>query len=154
MMKKSTILINVFIIISILVLVAIREVKSDYIKLSVAEVHELSMDSVIYITPEDIENEATIINLDFDTSSETKLLYSSSLTVINIHAAEILERQNRKILNKLKGDIVLQSNDMQILSATWVALTQLGYKRVKLLVKEDTELLKYEFQPGQVAGLK
>lgn len=74
---------------------------------------------------------------------------------IRIPFANLLDEVNRKILNEVKGDLVLYSADVATASKAWVILNQLGFKNVKILATEKIpEKLKYKFQPDTTARLE
>jgi hypothetical protein len=74
---------------------------------------------------------------------------------IRIPFGNLLDEVNRKILNEMKGDLILYSADVATTSKAWIILNQLGYKNVKILGSEEIpEKLKYKFQPDTTARLE
>jgi hypothetical protein len=74
---------------------------------------------------------------------------------IRIPFGNLLDEVNRKILNEVKGDLILYSADVATTSKAWIILNQLGYKNVKILgLEEIPEKLKYKFQPDTTARLE
>jgi hypothetical protein len=74
---------------------------------------------------------------------------------ISIPFRNLLDDANRKILNEVKGDLILYSADVATASKAWIILNQLGFKNVKILAaKEIPEKLKYKFQPDTTARLE
>ncbi len=74
---------------------------------------------------------------------------------INIPFKSLLDKPNRQILDKAKGEIVLFSNDVSTASKAWVILNQLGFENVFILRSEENpEVFKYKFQPDTSAKLE
>ncbi|NQU51921.1 MAG: rhodanese-like domain-containing protein [Bacteroidetes bacterium] len=74
---------------------------------------------------------------------------------INIPFKNVLDKTNRKVLGKAKGEIVLFSNDVSTASKAWVILNQLGFENVFILRSEENpEVFKYKFQPDTSAKLE
>ena len=74
---------------------------------------------------------------------------------INIPFKTLLNKENRKILDKAKGEIVLYSKDNSTTSKAWVILNQLNFKDVLILnLNETQEVFKYKFQPDTSAKLE
>ncbi|MBA4410606.1 MAG: rhodanese-like domain-containing protein [Bacteroidota bacterium] len=74
---------------------------------------------------------------------------------IRIPFDHLLNDANRKILNEVKGDLIVYSADVATASKAWIILNQLGFKNVKILAAEVIpEKLKYKFQPDTTARLK
>jgi antitoxin component YwqK of YwqJK toxin-antitoxin module len=71
-----------------------------------------------------------------------------SQNIINIPFENLLDKTNQKILNDAEGKILLYSKDISIASKAWVILNQLNFENVFILEsEEDSEVLKYKFQP-------
>ena len=74
---------------------------------------------------------------------------------IRIPFANLLDEVNRKILDEMKGDLILYASDAASASKAWIILNQLGFKNVKILATEAIpEKLKYKFQPDTTARLE
>ena len=74
---------------------------------------------------------------------------------INIPFENLLNKGNRKFLDKAKGEIVLFSKDVSTTSKAWVILNQLNFKDVLILnLDENREVFKYKFQPDTSAKLE
>jgi hypothetical protein len=74
---------------------------------------------------------------------------------INIPFKTLLNKENRKILDNAKGEIVLYSKDISTLSKAWVILNQLNFSDVLILNLDKTqEVFKYKFQPDTTAKLE
>lgn len=74
---------------------------------------------------------------------------------IRIPFPNLLDDTNRKILNEVKGNLVLYSADVATASKAWIILNQLGFKNVKILGTEEIpEIFKYKFQPDTTARLE
>lgn len=74
---------------------------------------------------------------------------------INIPFETLLNKGNRKMLDKAKGEIVLYSKDISTASKAWVILNQLNFTNVFILQsKDNSEIFKYKFQPDTTAKLE
>ena len=74
---------------------------------------------------------------------------------INIPFETLLNKENRKILDKTKGEIVLFSADISSASKAWVILNQLDFTNLLILnLEENQENFKYKFQPDSSAKLE
>lgn len=130
-MKKTQIFVSLTLILSVLILVIIREIKSDYARLSVEEVHQISLDESVFITLNNLSDNKTVIILD---TQEPKLVFPKNVNILHLKASELLEAKNKKKLKQLEGNFTLYSNNINTASSCWVALTSLGYTHVKILI--------------------
>jgi hypothetical protein len=74
---------------------------------------------------------------------------------ISISPERLLDPENREILDRTKGTVVLYADDVAISSKAWIILNQLGYSNLYILtLEEDPEVLKYKFQPDTSARLE
>ena len=75
--------------------------------------------------------------------------------VVEILPEDILQKENRKLLDNAGGKIILFSEDLPTLAKTWVTLNQLGYKNLFVLTDdENIEAFTYKFQPDTTARLE
>ncbi len=74
---------------------------------------------------------------------------------VNIPFEQLLEQDNRKILDQTTGEIVLYSADVSTASKAWVILNQLDFQDVLMLLPaKNTEAFNYKFQPDTTARLE
>ena len=110
-----------------------------------------SGNSISLVELKNLSEEYLVINLNnLDNSNSTQFQNSK-----NIPFENLLEKENRKILNEAKGKIILYSTDISIASKTWVILNQLDYSNIFILQSEENpEVFKYKFQPDTTAKLE
>ena len=75
--------------------------------------------------------------------------------VYTVSFENLLDKENREILDKAEGDVLLYAENIEVSSKALVLLNQLGYKSVFILVpNENNEVLKHKFQPDTSARLE
>lgn len=68
---------------------------------------------------------------------------------IFIAADKLLDKPNIKIIHAHRGPVVLVSDDPSVSAKAWMILSQMGYRDLFILAEKDNdEVLKYEFGPG------
>ncbi|MDB4581981.1 rhodanese-like domain-containing protein [Draconibacterium sp.] len=151
-MKQLKSFISVFItLLIILVFVFARTSNKNLFKQDSIRAIEASRNGNNAISSSGLENLSApyiVINLS---NSEVSNTFQSQ-NIINIPFENLLDKTNQKILNDAEGKIVLYSKDVSIASKAWVILNQLNFENVFILEsEEDSEVLKYKFQPDTVA---
>jgi len=106
------------------------------------------------ITPDQLQKQSTsslLIDLN-DQPHHNSIQFQKTLAV---PLERLLDRENRKILNEAKGNLVLFAKDIATSSKAWIILNQLGYRNLFILTSEaDPEMQKYQFQPDTTARLE
>jgi len=97
------------------------------------------------------KNPWMVVNIgNSDIPDSMKIEHSMKIPFENM-----LDQANRKILEKVDGNLILYSADVATASKAWVILNQLGFKNVFILsAGENPEELKYKFQPDTSARLE
>lgn len=138
----------------LLILVIIRITNPNVFKEPVKAAIDAARDNSNLITPERLKKMAgssLVIDLDGLTRQDS-LQFQHTLA---IPLEQLLDKENRKILNEAKGAIVLFADDIATSSKAWVILNQLGYINLQILtLEENPEALKYQFQPDTTARLE
>jgi len=74
---------------------------------------------------------------------------------INIPFEKLLEKENRKTLEKTTAEIIFYSKEISEASKAWVLFNQLGFNNVLILqTEENNEVFKYKFQPDTEVKLE
>jgi hypothetical protein len=143
--KKFKVVIAIVLIILVLVLIRSTDkyhFKKDSEKLAEASItksNRLSIDQAGTIPGKHL-----IINLDKEAIGTTGL----TGIVQNIPPDSILDKKNVDIFLKNEGHIFLLSAEPGLSARIWMILSQLGYKNIYILTKnDDSEVLKYKFRP-------
>ena len=147
-MKRLKSLIYVFIILLIiLAFVIARTINKNLFKQDSIWAIEAAKNGNNAISLSGLENLSApyiVVNLS---NSEVSNTFQSQ-HIINIPFENLLDKTNQKILNDAEGKILLYSKDISIASKAWVILNQLNFENVFILEsEEDSEVLKYKFQP-------
>lgn len=143
-----------FFIIVILVLVVVRTFDKNQFKQDPATAVKEAQNSNNLITTAQLEQKITsFIVVDLNSANKSGNLPFKN--VVPIPFEQLLEQSNRKILKETKGDIILYLSESSTAAKAWVILNQLGIKRLLILTtEEETEVLKYKFQPDTTVRLE
>jgi hypothetical protein len=141
-------------LILLLILVIVRNSDRNIFRSDVKTAIDVVQNNSNLLSPEQLhqlKSPDLLINLG-DSDLPDSLHVENS---IRIPFENLLDGVNRKILNEVKGDLVLYSADVATASKAWIILNQLGFKNVKILSTEKLpEQLKYKFQPDKTARLE
>jgi len=150
---KSLRYIFLFIII-LLILVLVRSLNPNLFKQYPANAVEAAQNNSNSITLTQLKSRNTphlIINLGSGGKFDSVQIKNS----INIPIENLLDDENRTILNESKDEIILYSSDVSTTAKAWVILNQLGFKKLLILTPEENpEAFKYKFQPDTTARLE
>lgn len=142
------------ILIIILVLIVIRTSNKNLFKQDPQYAIDTATKSINTISKADLKKlspQYIVVNLDKAEIYNPAQFEQS----INIPFERILEENNRKILDKAKGEIVLFSEDNSTASKAWVILNQLNITNVLILQTEaNQDVFKYKFQSDTTAKLE
>lgn len=142
------------VLLPILILVIIRMNNPDVFKESVSKAMEGTKDRGNLITPDQLKKlgaSSLVIDLSNKDHHDSLPFHPT----IHISPERLLDPENREILDRTKGTVVLYADDVAISSKAWIILNQLGYSNLYILtLEEDPEVLKYKFQPDTSARLE
>ncbi len=138
------------ILLIVLILVVIRFLNGDHFK-NGAEKNALAAllksNIISRSQVKQIEPNATFIYL----GSKAEGMEPENIETITMDSEEILNKQNLQLIQKIKGSIVLVSEDQTLSARIWMLLAQKGIDNLYILTdKEDIESFKYKFQPETV----
>ncbi len=144
----------ILVIVVLLILVIVRNSDQNLFKKDAKIVIEAVQNNSNLITINQIQklkNPYLVIDLGSESISDSIQFQHS----VKIPVENILDKANRKILDKANGTLLLFSNDIATSSKVYVILNQLGYKNVLIITSEENpEKLKYKFQPDTTARLE
>lgn len=142
------------IIVIILVLVVARTSNKNLFKKDPQYAIDVATKSINSVSVEDLKKlspQYMVVNLN----NADKYNPSQFERSINIPFESLLDKTNRKVLDEARGEIVLFSDDISIVSKAWVILNQLDITNVLILhPKGNPEIFKYKFQPDTTAKLE
>jgi len=151
---NKNIIVVFLIILGILILVLVRNSSQDLFKAEVKEAIDGTLKNGNIISPDQLKNSSKswiIVNLSSEDLPEN-LHFENS---IHLPFENLLDQTNRKILKESQGDLILYSADAATSAKAWIILDQLGFKNVFILSSgENSEVLKYKFQPDSTARLE
>jgi hypothetical protein len=154
MNKLKDFRIVIFVLITILILVVSRASDQQVFKERAVVAINESIDNKHWVSIDQLKNYVSpyvVIDLDGKVHQDT----FNGQPSVSIPFGKLLDHDNRILLNKASGDIILKAEEAATASKAWVILNQLGYKRVKILSPENHfEELKYKFQPDTTARLE
>lgn len=152
LLKKFKIILLVIVV--LLILIVIRISDQNVFKEPVKTAVEGTQNNSNLITPNKFRK-LTTSYLVIELGSESKHDSLQFLHSIKIPFERLLDEENREILNKTEGTLILYSDEIALASKAWIILNQLGYKDMLILTSvENPEELKYKFQPDTTAGLE
>jgi hypothetical protein len=144
----------ILVIVVLLILVILRNSDQNVFKKDVKTALEAVQNNTDLITLNQLQkltNPYLVIDLESYARPDSLQFQHS----VQIPFEKLLEKPNRKILDKTKGDLILFSKDVAIASKALVILNQLGYKNVMILTSsENPEKLKYKFQRDTTVRLE
>lgn len=150
--KNLGVVLLLFII--LLVLVVIRTSNQNLFKQDSQHAIEVATKNSISISMTDLEKLSTPY-LVVDLRNADNYNAAQFQNSINIPFENLLDKTNRKILNKEKDKIVLFSDTISTSSKAWVILNQLDFDNVYILQNEkNNEVFKYKFQSDTTAKLE
>lgn len=142
------------IIVIILVLVVARTSNKNLFKKDPQYAIDVATKSINSVSVEDLKKlspQYMVVNLN----NADKYNPSQFERSINIPFESLLDKTNRKVLDEARGEIVLFSDDISIVSKALVILNQLDITNVLILhPKGNPEIFKYKFQPDTTAKLE
>lgn len=142
------------IIVIILVLVVARTLNKNLFKKDPQYAIDVATKSINSISVEDLKKlspQYMVVNLN----NADKYNPSQFERSINIPFESLLDKTNRKVLDEARGEIVLFSDDISIVSKALLILNQLDITNVLILhPKGNPEIFKYKFQPDTTAKLE
>ncbi len=154
MKQLKNILVVVLILIFLLVLVVVRSTDQNLFRRNVNSALEQAKNASNIVSPDELKARTTgylIINLDSGRISPS----ISAEKIIAIPLQNLLDEANRKILKEVDNDLILYSSENATSAKAWIILNQLGFQNVFILSSgENTETLKYKFQPDTTARLE
>jgi hypothetical protein len=140
------------IVLIVLILVVIRSLGTNHFKGDAKKLAVASLEKSNLISKEKIgtlSGEKLLIIL----GQEIVDFKEFSLRIINISPADILIKNNLKMIRKNNGPVLLYSSDPSVSSRIWIILSQMGIKNIFILTNDtDNEVLKYKFRPDSVSG--
>jgi hypothetical protein len=142
------------VLLPLLILVIIRMNNPGIFKEPVSRAIEGTKDHGNLITPDQLKKIAAsslVIDLTNKDHHDSLQFHPN----FSIPPERLLDPENRKILDRTKGTVVLYADDVAISSKAWIILNQLGYSNLYILtLEENPEALKYKFQPDTSARLE
>lgn len=142
------------IIVIILVLVVARTSNKNLFKKDPQYAIDVATKSINSVSVEDLKKlspQYMVVNLN----NADKYNPSQFERSINIPFESLLDKTNRKVLDEARGEIVLFSDDISIVSKALLILNQLDITNVLILhPKGNPEIFKYKFQPDTTAKLE
>lgn len=138
----------------ILVLVVMRTSNKNLFKQDPEFAINVATKSINSVTAEDLKKlSAQYILVDLDDAEKYDAVRFERS--VNIPFEQLLEQDNRKVLDQITGEIVLYSADVSTASKAWVILNQLDFQDVLMLLPaENREVFNYKFQPDTTARLE
>lgn len=143
-----------FVIVILLILVVVRNSNKNIFKKDVKTVVDAVQNKSNLFSSEQLSKTKSpwlVVNVG-DSELPDSLRIENS---IRVPFENLLDQPNRKILQEVKGDLILYADDVATVSKAWVILNQLGFKNVFILnTDENSEHLKYKFQPDTSVRLE
>jgi hypothetical protein len=137
----------IVIILTVLILVIIRSLGTNHFKGDAKGLAEASLEQSNLISKEKagtLSGEKLLIVLDQENVDFKEL----SQSIIKISPADILSKNNLKMISKNAGPVLLYSSDPSISSRIWMILSQMGNKNIFILTNDTfNEVLKYKLLP-------
>lgn len=150
--KSLTIVILILLVLVILAIV--RNSDQNLFKQDVKTAIVAAQNDSNTISPDQLKKRTRpclLVNLGNENIPDSLLVEKT----ISIPFENLLDQTNRKILNEVKGDIILYSTDVAIVTKAWVILNQLGFKNLFILSStSNSEVLNYKFEPDTTAGIE
>ena len=144
----------ILVIVVLLILVIVRNSDKNIFKQEVKTALEAAQNNSNLLSPDQLlqlKNKWLVVNIGVDDLPDSLRIENS----IRLPFENMLDQSNRKILEEVEGDLILYSSDAATASKAWVILNQLGFKNVFILnINENSEELKYKFQPDTTARLE
>ncbi|HLO57651.1 MAG TPA: hypothetical protein VK179_02860 [Bacteroidales bacterium] len=125
----KTRIIPIIIIAGLLSGVAFKSLSRNHFRNDARKMAELSFTGSNLVTTAtlgQLKGSNLFVNLD-------KEKYPSYDNQIVVSAENLMDKENLKILNKHKGNIILISNDQAKVARTWMLLAQVGIKNLFIL---------------------
>jgi hypothetical protein len=145
--KYSTLII---IVLSVVVLVLIRQFGGNHFRVNAKKWAEPSMSQSNIITEDQYQSlpgDKLVINLDKGNFNYT----DNKLIVIDVPADSILLKKNFRSIRKHRGPVLLYSTEPDVSSRIWMVLSQMGIRQLYIIASEkDTEAIKYKFRPDTI----
>ena len=140
----------IIIVLSIVVLVVIRQFGGNHFKVNAKKWAEPSMSQSNIIAADQYQSlpgDKLIINLD----QENFRHIDNKLKVINVPADSILLKKNIRSIKNHHGPVLIFSSEPDVSSRVWMVLSQMGISRLYIIATEkDNELIKYKFRPDTI----
>lgn len=140
----------IIIVLSVVILVLIRQFGGNHFKVNAKKWAEPSMSQSNIIAEDNYQSlpgDKLIINLDRQNFNHT----DNKSKVIYIPADSVLLKKNFRSIRNHHGPVLLYSSGPDVSSRVWMVLSQMGISQLYIIANEKyNEVIKYKFRPDTI----